>query len=133
MSKPELSENVKRFIFEFVDSVEFLDVLLMLNSDPRKSWNAETLSRELSTNPTSTERRLITLKNLGLAEERFSTASEYNYVSQGHEWDQVVKDLAVLNTTKRHQILQLIFSPLKQARVISDGFRLPSKKTGKEE
>lgn len=121
----DIPDTVKRFIFDCIDSVELLDVLLLMFSHPNKPWNAETLSRELRTNIKSIETRLSYLKSIGLI-ARSAEGVEHEYVYTPHTKDlaSVIEQLFNVNSIKRHQVLQLIFSPLKQARTLADGFRV---------
>lgn len=126
LSEDGLPENVKRFIFEFIDSVELLDILLLLNSDRQKIWNSNGVSGDLRANTHSVDLRLQQLKKWGFIEE--PAPGEYRYNSGNPERNLVIDELASLNATKRHRILRLIFSPLKQIRALADGFRVSSKK-----
>lgn len=128
MADSEFPEKVKKFIFEFVDSVELLDVLLLMSSDPSKSWNANKLSRELRTNVNSIESRLSFLKKIALIDASDSANDEFQFKPKDQALEQTVAELAAVYAAKKHRVLQLIFSPMKQARDIADGFRVSTKK-----
>jgi hypothetical protein len=60
-----------------------------------------------------------------VARSESGAANDFHYRSGAK--DDVVNELAIQNTTRRHRILQLIFSPLKQARILANGFRVSKK------
>lgn len=125
MSKEDIPDRVKEFVFNSVDSVELLEVVFLLRADPTKVWDAESLSNELRSSPTSMKGRLKTLKSLKLIQER-SNPKGYVYSPSTHELDLLLGELFVEYQTKRHRVLELIFSPLKRARDFADAFRLSS-------
>lgn len=127
----DLPDHVRNFIFEFIDSVELLEVLLLLSSDPSRSWSSQALSNELRSNSNSIDGRLNRLKRIGLIQENPSAPGEYNYKPGHPSFDKTVTELAEAYSTKRHRILEMIFSPLKQARVLADAFRISAQKPGK--
>lgn len=128
MVEPKLSENVKRFIFANIDSAELLDVLLLMNADRSRLWTPDKLGHELRTSTKSVTNRLLRLEMLGMVVSTGSETLEYFCKPQNKELDDIVNELADCNTLIRHKILQLIFSPLKQGRIIADGFLVKSKK-----
>lgn len=134
MAESSVPENIKRFIFEFIDSVEQLDVLLFMAADRSRYWNSQSLSRELRSNESSVQARLGRLQAQGLIEESSSVSKDYRYHPKNPEWAAAVTELAAIYAVRRHRILELVFSPVKQARVLSEAFRIsPRKKNEGEE
>jgi hypothetical protein len=125
----DLPENVRKFIFEFIDSVEQLDILLLMHAHRDQYWNAKTLSHELRSNVNSVQARLQKMSNLGLIQENPQAAGDFQYGPQNAEWDKTITDLAEIYPTKKHRVLELVFTPLKQVRLISNAFRLSQKKS----
>lgn len=119
--------SVSAFIFEYIDSVEQLEVLLLLSGALNRTWTAEELSRELRSNPNSIAQRLQPLCHSGLV---VCIDQEYRYAPKDAALDVVVRELALANKTHRHRVLELIFSPLKKARMFADAFRLGRKEDG---
>lgn len=121
--------SVSAFIFEYIDSVEQLEVLLLLQAEASRTWTKEDLSREMRSNPNSIAQRLQPLCHSGLVE---CIEGEYRYAPREPAQDAAVRDLALANKTHRHRVLELIFSPLKKARLFADAFRLGRKEEGED-
>ncbi len=128
---PDISEPVKNFIFQFVDSIELLDVLLTLNSDRQKAWSIQAISEYLRSNPTSIQRRIDILLDLKLIDKNLETPQTYFYNPKDLEHQEIIKEIAEIYQIQRHRLFELIFSPLKGARDFADAFRIT--KTKKEE
>src|SRR5687768_16699022 len=61
-----IPEDVRRFLLQCIDSVEQLEVLLLLHGAPAQAWNAEAVAQALYSNPDSIARRLAGLHANGL-------------------------------------------------------------------
>ena len=126
-----IPNNVKQFIFEYIDSVEQLDVLLLLRAHQNHSWTAKLVSDELRTNPVSAENRLLGLKVAGLIENDGPSEGLYRYCPVTSTLSTTVDDLASACQVRRHKVYELIFSPMKRARKFADAFMvLDPKKDG---
>src|SRR5688572_27525821 len=51
-----IPEDVRRFLLQCIDSVEQLEVLLLLHRDPGKVWSTEAVAQALYSNPDSIAR-----------------------------------------------------------------------------
>ncbi|MES2767827.1 MAG: hypothetical protein V4596_01665 [Bdellovibrionota bacterium] len=118
MIRRDISEKVRSFIFEHVDSVEQLEVLLFLRKNSDRPCSAEEITRELRSNLTSVNGRLhvLKLKNL-ITEEN----SDFRY-NNAKEIEEVLTEVAEEYRVRRTLILELIFSPLKKMRNFADSF-----------
>lgn len=119
-----ISEEVRRFISEYIDSVELLEVLLLLRRDPTREWSAETVSREIRSNPTSVTTRLNNLRSRGLLSVREAPAPLYRYQPKTGELDLAIKGLAEAYAERQARVIDLIFSkPIDILRHFSDAFK----------
>lgn len=116
----KVDPEVKHFLFSCIDSVEQLEVLLLLYHDPGKSWSAEEISRELRGSSASAANRLRSLQKLGLAED---SQGRYRFSTLDPTLLGILGRLSELYKTQRHGVLALIFSPLKRARDFANGFK----------
>lgn len=118
-------------MFEYIDSVEQLEILLLLAADRQKQWTAEGLAQHLRSNRNSVEQRLSLLLARGLVS---STGNVYQFSPQSDTVVATVNAVAGAYKTHRHRVMELIFSPMKKARDFSDAFRVTSytKKKGDE-
>lgn len=129
MSPSDVPERVKNFIFEHVDSVEQLEILLLLNAQRDKSWTVQALSDEMRSNPQSIEQRLKRWLSLGLISE--TGGSSYIFSPPDPSVEDVIRVLADNYRVQRHRVLELIFSPMKMARDFASAFRVGEPKSKK--
>lgn len=116
----DLAEDVKQFLFAHIESVEQLEVLLLLRQHSEKWWTAKSISDELRNNVSSVANRLKGIKHLGLAEE--DENGKFHYKPSRPE-DAILMDrLAEAYKIKKHRVLEIIFSPMKRARNFADAF-----------
>jgi hypothetical protein len=65
-----IPDDVRRFLLQCIDSVEQLEVLLLLHRAPGEGWTAEAIAQSLYSNPESIGRRLAGLYASGLLAPR---------------------------------------------------------------
>lgn len=116
-----ISDRARNFIFQHIDSVELLEVLLTFHANEKQSWTTQTMTSELRSNPQSIAKRFSFLKSLSLVRE---DQGAYSYAPPDQETRETIDDLAAAYHSHRHKIFELIFSPLKKARDFADAFRI---------
>jgi predicted transcriptional regulator len=122
MTSARLDQNIEKFIYACINSVEQLEILLLLRS--RTELDADTITQELRTTSTSVEKRLGDLmrKNLIVMREADGRKT-YVYEPPTHYVD-VMEQLATVYTTHRVSVINLIFSKPPDALTgFSDAFR----------
>jgi len=113
--------QVRDFVIRHIKSLEQLELLLLLASDPSKSWTLQQLVKEISSTRESVAQRVNQLTEEGLLAKdgeffRFSPASP--------EKAAVVPELAVAYRKYRVRITELIYSRARVLKVFSDAFKL---------
>ncbi len=120
-----LPEAVCRLIAEHIDSVEQLEVLLLLWRHPSRGWAPEAVARELRIEPASADKRLEDLERGGFLQCRDRACREYQYAPEPPERDGLVRGLAEGYAERRVTVINLIFSkPVDRIRTFADAFRL---------
>jgi predicted transcriptional regulator len=127
----KIPENVRTFIFENIDSVEQLEVLIYIRLHSGSWCKVQEIAGEMRSTSDSVELRLQSLKRAMLVEQDTVHAEQYKYVFRS-EVDSVISTLIDEYNLRRHRVLQLIFSPLKKGRDFADAFRVskPNKDSG---
>jgi hypothetical protein len=121
-----ISEEVRLFVLQCIDSVEQLEVLLLLHGSPAVTWSPETVAAALYSNPASIGRRLTALHSRGLLAA--TEASAYRYLPKSPALDATVSLLADTYRLRRVAVITLIASkPMENVRAFSDAFRLRKK------
>jgi predicted ArsR family transcriptional regulator len=121
----DLARNVQRFIDAHINSVEQLEVLLLLRSDPQRSWMSNEVSKELATSPDAAALRLADLAEQGLIEAEGDPVPHYRYGTPSRKVAADVAAVAEAYAKRRVSVISAIFSePTGPAESFSDAFRL---------
>lgn len=125
MTTDDIPRDVKRFIADHIDSVEALEVLLLLRNDPAREWSAEEVSRELYTQTDSAAKRLTELQSINLLVVTDEPNLLYRYSPGTGELDHTVSELAKAYKERRVTVIGLIFSsPSDKIRTFADAFKI---------
>jgi hypothetical protein len=126
-----LPDDVYRFLYQYIDSVEQLEVLLLTRQSPGRSWTAGDMARELYSHPSSIAGRFERLLGRGLLRE--SAPGCFQYAPRSAELDQAVGRAAEMYRERRVAVISLIASkPIENVRAFSDAFRIRKKKEEEE-
>jgi hypothetical protein len=121
----EIPDRVVRFLRDYINSVEQLEVLLLLYKNPDKEWTAKEVSQVLATHPNAAASRLIEFEARGVITYKPGTDRRYRYERREEDLHQTVRDLAEAYSTYRVRIITLIYSkPSDSIRTFADAFRL---------
>jgi hypothetical protein len=126
-----LPDDVYRFLYQYIDSVEQLEVLLLTRRSPGRSWTAGDMARDLYSHPSSIAGRFERLLGRGLLRE--SAPGCFQYAPRSAELDQAVGRAAEMYRERRVAVISLIASkPIENVRAFSDAFRIRKKKEEEE-
>jgi hypothetical protein len=122
----DFPEEVRRFILETINSVEQLEVLLLLRREAEQDWSAAAVGQALSTSTAAAGMRLTDLTSRGfLAATSAGSETTYRYASVAPERERLVDLLATTYAERRVAVISLIYSkPNDQVRAFADAFRL---------
>jgi hypothetical protein len=134
MGHREISDRIRQFIFQNIDSVEELDVLIFLMEQKPSSHNAEGIASNLRINPRSVSNRLLHLEHLGLVASDAADSTHFKYSPKSIDLDSMAVELCEEYRIRKHRILEIIFSPTKRARQFAAAFTItkPDKPGGEE-
>lgn len=126
MASSGLPADIERFIVQHIDSVEQLEVLLMLADHPGRTWSAAQIAEEMRGNASSVAMRLEVLHALGLVERAGDPhEARYRYAPRTEEQRRAVRGLASAYQERRVSVINVIFStPSDSVRAFADAFRL---------
>lgn len=131
MAPNGLPEAVQRLIGEHIDSVEQLEVLLLLRRQKDRPWCADTVARELRIAAASASERLVDLAHRGMLapsepDESSPEGQEcFRYSPANPRLDEAVSALAAAYSERRVSVINLIFSkPTDRIRTFADAFRV---------
>jgi hypothetical protein len=131
VSDAGLPSRVQCFITTHIDSIEKLEVLLLLRSRVDREWTASAVALELRITESSAASRLLDLATRGLLSSDGATPPVYRYSPADPEDVQAVAELASVYGAKRVSVISFIFSrPLDRVRGFADAFLLKKDKDG---
>ena len=122
-----LPEDVHLFLHQHIDSVEQLEVLLLLWRTPERGWTSDEVATAVYSHPSSVVRRLAMMLGQGLLREREPGC--YQYAPRTAELHTTVTRLDHMYRERRVAVITLIASkPIENVRAFSDAFRIRRKK-----
>jgi hypothetical protein len=122
-----LPEDVHRFLYQNIESVEQLEVLLLLWRTPERGWTSDEVAIAVYSHPSSVVRRLAILLGQGLLREREPGC--YQYAPGTADLHDTVTRLDHVYHERRVAVITLIASrPIENVRAFSDAFRMRRKK-----
>ncbi len=128
MASKALPDDVVRFLNEHIDSVEQLEVLLLLHRAAASMWTADMVAAALCTQPASAARRLAALHEHELIERAQAEPPTYRYVPVRSDAGEMISTLADTYRERRVAVVTAIASkPMENVRAFSDAFRLRRK------
>jgi hypothetical protein len=123
-----IPRHVEQFINDHINSVEQLEVLLLLHDRTSEEWTGATVARELYIDPNSAARRLADWRARGLLSDSGGAEPSYRFAPQDSELRRTVSDLARTYAERRVTVTNLIFSkPTDHISVFADAFRIRPK------
>jgi len=124
----ELSEEIQGFIRNYLDSLEELEILLLLHSQSGKDWTVQSVNESIRSSMNSVQQRLEKLRSAGFLS--FDASQRiYRYSPATAELAKTVDLLSNAYREKRLKCIEAIFSkPVHDIRSFSDAFRLRGKK-----
>ena len=123
MAEVSLPDDVRRLIESHIDSVEQLEILLLLARTPGRGWSAGEVASELRITGSSAETRLADLRRRALVAEVSSGAFAFDGRSSGTE--ATVRRLADAYKERRVAVITYIFSkPRDSIQAFADAFKV---------
>jgi hypothetical protein len=117
-----IPDDIHRFLHANIDSVEQLEVLLLLQRERDSDWTAESAARVLYSQPSSIAGRLASLQAKGLVA---NSGAGYRYAPKNDAVRDTVSRLAETYRERRVAVITVIASkPMENVRAFSDAFRL---------
>jgi hypothetical protein len=124
-----LPEDVRQFLHQNIESVEQLEVLLLLWRTAERGWTSEEVATAVYSHPSSVVRRLAMLLGQGLLREREPGCFQYAPLTA--EQHAAVTHLDHMYRERRVAVITLIASkPIENVRAFSDAFRIRRNKEG---
>jgi hypothetical protein len=123
-----IPDSVRKFIADHIDSVEQLEVLILLREHRDRAITVEAINTQIRSSTTSVRGRLDALVRRGLVEQE---GTVYRYAPPA-ELDGVMAELTRNYAEQRFTVIELIFArPTDKLRAFADAFRVGTGKSKK--
>jgi AraC-like DNA-binding protein len=120
----ELSHDTRAFIAETFDSVESIEIVLLLRRSPNTYWTAKAISDVLGMREELVARRLSALEAARLLRHGQSSGA-FRYDPADSGLTERMDGLAEAYAGRRADVMNVIYSAnLERLRAFSDAFRL---------
>ena len=117
------SAAVCTFINAYVESIDYLRVLLLLARQPERTWTADETARKAAITPALALALLQRMVAVGLATA--SDAAEFRYAPRAVEFEEMVRELIDLDDRKPVTLIRLVYGRKSvSAQAFADAFRL---------
>lgn len=125
MDQSSIPDELKRFILLSIPSVPYLEAVLLLHSDPGKTWDFKEILRRLYLDDTAGEALFPELKAGGILAVDPDRPSQCQYRPRTEALRQMIDLLAVVYPKNLVEVSQMIHSKLsRKAQQIADAFKL---------
>lgn len=115
---------VEDFVARYIDSIETLEILLLLHRAPDTFWMPAAVESQLGMKRDTADGRMQALQNEGLLVRGMTGA--YRYSPTAAEAREEVSALAVAYAEQRWLVVDAVFGRNKHLRAFSDAFRVKS-------
>ena len=124
MSNGEITAEIERFIHDNINSVEQLEILLLLAGAPQKQWSVLEVSQKLYRQAESVTMRLQDLRDRGIVVVCGEAPLLFCY-RPGAAKHALIQGLERAYQVRKDAVIHLIFTrPPDNLRVFSDAFRI---------
>jgi hypothetical protein len=121
-SRGALPQRASALIVTFIDSVEQLEVLLLLREQQGRVWTARDVNDVIRSSEESIATRLYSLERSGFIVAAPSSPGAYQY-NPANSNDAAVEELAAAYRERRLRVTELIYSkPTRELSSFADAF-----------
>jgi hypothetical protein len=120
-----IPDSLRRFILLNIDSVELLNVLLLLHQHPSQSFTLQEIEKSIRSSLTAIQKRLDDLYARKILDPIPGKSDQHRYLPHTDEIALLIDALATHYQTYSNRIIELIFSRQNEAlRSFADAFRI---------
>jgi hypothetical protein len=119
-----LTSEVHELIARAFDSVESIEIMMLLRRSPQTFWAAAAVAEQLGMKPEVAAAKLDALQRQDILQKGEATGA-FRYAPAGEALNQQVEELAAEYTGRRANVINTIYSAnIERLRAFSDAFRV---------
>lgn len=124
MKKPEVPDDVRRFVLTSIPSVRYVEALLLMRAEPDRDWNGRRLARRLYSSESQAMDLLGGLSGAGIARKSSEEGNSFIYAPASPELEAMLDRVAHYYSANLVAITDLIHSRMdRRAQQFADAFR----------
>lgn len=124
MTRPDIPEDIRRFILTSIPSVPFLEALLLLRNERSRPWDARQLATRLYISDRIASDLLNNLHAAGFLAVSEASPSHFLYQPNSPELAEIVTQVSEIYSKNIVDVTNLIHSNVsKQAQQFADAFK----------
>lgn len=125
MADDALPPPVRQLISRYIRSVEQLEILLLVQSQPNRAWSAGEVYEVIRSTKASVEGRLRTFTAEGFLVEEKTSPPTYRYAPNDSDLRSAVEATAAVYQARRIRVIEAIFAPeVDPVQSFADAFKL---------
>jgi hypothetical protein len=116
---------VRAFIDAYIESIDYLRILLVLARDPQREWTSTQVAHAVKQDLTATAAILERMCATGLAARPEGAADTFRYSPRAAEFHQMVQELIALDERRPVTLIRMVYARgSSTAQAFADAFRL---------
>lgn len=129
MKRDDLPPEVRQFLETSIDSIEQLQVLLLLYLSPERTWTTSEITLELRSTETSIEKRMNDLYDRKVL-TKTSEIGKHKFNPISSDMKKVIEAVAYQNQLRPYQVIDAIYSSsTKSIQAFADAFKVRGDKS----
>jgi hypothetical protein len=121
----QISERVRKFIIEYVDTFEMLRVLVLLYESQERGWTTTEITQELRSAEGAIEKRLSALYDRKILARKADGGDKHQFSPFSEDMKAIIADLVDSYHVRPYWIIDLIYSrPPESLKAFADAFRI---------
>jgi hypothetical protein len=123
-----LPENVERFLASYIDSVDQLELAILLFNSPQTEWSAAAASQVVHCSESVAQEKLERLAAHGLLAVRATPQKTYRYAPQDEALATLTQAMADTYRERPVSVIRRIYEqPVDPLRAFADAFKIKPK------
>lgn len=125
MANDTLPAAVRLFLARHIQSVEQLEVLLLLRSEPQRAWTVGEVYDVIRSSTASIASRLKTFTNDGFVTEEATSSPAFRFAPKDENLRMAIDQTATAYQVSRVRVIEAIFTPASDpVQTFADAFKL---------
>ena len=130
MKRDDLPPEVRLFLENAINSIEQLQVLLLLYIKPDRAWSISEIATELRSVDTSIEKRLNDIYQKQILEKYKDDEKLHKFLPASSTMRTLIENVAYQNQLRPYQVIDAIYSaPSKSIQDFADAFKVRGEKS----